>query len=51
MGKLTEIEYGANEKLSPLVTEICWTHNLVIFQKCKADLQRVGLRYANPTYV
>jgi len=34
------ITYGDNEKLSPLVTEIAWSHNLVILNKCKDDLQR-----------
>ncbi|MHB8967107.1 MAG: PDDEXK nuclease domain-containing protein [Thermoleophilia bacterium] len=34
------ITYGKNEKLSPLVTEIAWSHNLVILNKCKNDLQR-----------
>ncbi|MHB8160256.1 MAG: PDDEXK nuclease domain-containing protein [Thermoleophilia bacterium] len=34
------VTYGNNEKLSPLVTEIAWTHNLVILNKCKDDLQR-----------
>ena len=27
--------YAENEKLSPLVREIGWTHNLYIFSKCK----------------
>lgn len=34
------LEYRNNEKLSSLMTEIGWTHNLVIIQKCKDDLQR-----------
>ena len=29
-----------NEKLAPLVREIGWTHNLVILEKCKDDLER-----------
>lgn len=29
-----------NEKLQPLVAEIGWTHNLVIMEKCKDDLDR-----------
>lgn len=32
--------YAANEKLSPMVREIGWTHNLIIMSKCKDDLQR-----------
>ncbi|WP_323260378.1 DUF1016 N-terminal domain-containing protein [Pseudanabaena galeata] len=27
--------YHGNEKLTPLVAEIGWTHNLVILEKCK----------------
>jgi len=34
------VSYYANEKLTPLVTEISWSHNLVIMQKCKDDLER-----------
>ena len=34
------LSYYAKEKLSPLVAEISWSHNLVIMQKCKDDLQR-----------
>ncbi len=33
-------EYHAHEFLAPLVREIGWTHNLHIFEKCKAPLQR-----------
>jgi len=29
-----------NEKLTPMVAEIGWTHNLVIMEKCKDDLER-----------
>ncbi|MBD2503789.1 PDDEXK nuclease domain-containing protein [Anabaena azotica] len=32
--------YAANEKLAPMVREIGWTHNLVILEKCKDDLER-----------
>lgn len=32
--------YYRNEKLQPLVAEIAWTHNLVIMEKCKDDLER-----------
>jgi predicted nuclease of restriction endonuclease-like (RecB) superfamily len=34
------LAYHANEKLTPLVAEIGWTHNLVIMEKCKNDLER-----------
>ena len=34
------LAYHANEKLSPMVAEIGWTHNLVILSKCKDDLER-----------
>jgi predicted nuclease of restriction endonuclease-like (RecB) superfamily len=34
------LTYHANEKLSPLVAEIGWTHNLVIMEKCKDDLEQ-----------
>ena len=32
--------YKDNEKLAPLVREIGWTHNKLIFEKCKDDIQR-----------
>ena len=32
--------YKDNEKLAPLVREIGWTQNKLIFEKCKDDLQR-----------
>jgi predicted nuclease of restriction endonuclease-like (RecB) superfamily len=32
--------YAENEKLTPMVREIGWTHNLVILEKCKDDLER-----------
>jgi predicted nuclease of restriction endonuclease-like (RecB) superfamily len=32
--------FGDNEKLAPLVREIGWTHNIVILEKCKDDLER-----------
>ncbi len=32
--------YSQNEKLQPMVAEIGWTHNLVILEKCKDDLER-----------
>jgi predicted nuclease of restriction endonuclease-like (RecB) superfamily len=34
------VTYHSNEKLQPLVAEIGWTHNLVILEKCKDDLER-----------
>src|SRR3990167_9245792 len=32
--------YVKNEKLSPLVREIGWTHNVIILMNCKNDLAR-----------
>ncbi|WP_375493725.1 YhcG family protein [uncultured Nostoc sp.] len=32
--------YVNNEKLAPMVREIGWSHNLVILEKCKDDLER-----------
>jgi len=34
------LSYYQNEKLQPLVAEVSWSHNLVILEKCKDDLQR-----------
>lgn len=34
------VSYSSNEKLSPLVTEISWTHNAYILSKCKDPLER-----------
>jgi predicted nuclease of restriction endonuclease-like (RecB) superfamily len=34
------VAYKENEKLQPMVAEIGWTHNLVILEKCKDDLER-----------
>jgi predicted nuclease of restriction endonuclease-like (RecB) superfamily len=34
------LTYHDNEKLPPLVQEIGWTHNLLIMEKCKDDLDR-----------
>lgn len=34
------VTYNQNEKLQPMVAEIGWTHNLVILEKCKDDLER-----------
>ena len=32
--------YQANEKLSPLVRELPWTHNTLIFSRCKSEEER-----------
>ncbi len=32
--------YSTNEKLSPMVREIGWTHNLIIMMNCKDNLER-----------
>jgi len=32
--------YEANSKLAPMVREISWSHNMVIMEKCKDDLER-----------
>lgn len=32
--------YGGSSKLQPMVAEISWTHNLLIMEKCKNDLER-----------
>lgn len=32
--------YSQSEKLAPLVREIGWSHNVLIFEKCKEDLER-----------
>lgn len=34
------LSYSQNEKLQPLVAETSWTHNLIILEKCKDDLER-----------
>ena len=33
--------YSSNEKLSPLVREISWTHNITIMSRCKTDEERL----------
>ena len=38
--KLFYETYESSEKLAPLVREIGWSHNLVIMEKCKDDLER-----------
>lgn len=32
--------YADKEKLAPMVREIGWAHNIIIFEKCKDDLER-----------
>ena len=32
--------YQGNKKLAPMVREISWSHNMVIMEKCKDDLER-----------
>jgi predicted nuclease of restriction endonuclease-like (RecB) superfamily len=32
--------YNKNKKLQPLVAEIAWSHNVVIMENCKDDLER-----------
>ena len=34
------LAYMNNEKLSPMVREIGWTHNVIIMMKCKNNLER-----------
>jgi predicted nuclease of restriction endonuclease-like (RecB) superfamily len=34
------LRYGKNEKLAPLVQDISWSHNVVIMESCKDDLER-----------
>ncbi|MCL1989527.1 MAG: DUF1016 N-terminal domain-containing protein [Defluviitaleaceae bacterium] len=34
------VEYSADEKLKPMVSEISWSKNIIIMQKCKDKLQR-----------
>lgn len=38
--KLFYFSYANNTKLSPMVREIGWTHNTIILDKCKEDLER-----------
>jgi predicted nuclease of restriction endonuclease-like (RecB) superfamily len=38
--KLFYETYAGDEKLAPLVREIGWSHNLIIFERCKDDLER-----------
>ncbi len=33
-------QYKGNKKLQPLVAEISWSHNMVIMEKCKDNLER-----------
>ncbi|MFH1847583.1 MAG: PDDEXK nuclease domain-containing protein [Candidatus Omnitrophota bacterium] len=34
------LAYSRSEKLAPMVREISWSHNIVIFERCKNDLER-----------
>jgi len=34
------MHYSNNEKLAPLVQEIGWSHNIIVMEKCKEDLER-----------
>jgi len=34
------LTYKENENLAPLVREIGWSHNIVVLEKCKNDLER-----------
>lgn len=34
------LNYKENEKLAPMVQEIGWSHNILILEKCKDDLER-----------
>ena len=34
------LTYEGNLKLQPLAAEISWTHNIIIMEKCKDDLER-----------
>jgi len=34
------LNYRNLEKLAPMVQEIGWTHNVIIMEKCKDDLER-----------
>jgi predicted nuclease of restriction endonuclease-like (RecB) superfamily len=38
--KLFHETYARNKKLAPLVREIAWSHNLIVMERCKDDLQR-----------
>ena len=34
------LAYSKNEKLAPMVREIGWSHNILILEQCKADIER-----------
>ena len=38
--KLFHETYTDNQKLAPLVREIAWSHNLIVMERCKDELQR-----------
>jgi len=33
--------YKDNGKLAPLVQEIGWSHNIIVLEKCKDDLESI----------
>ena len=33
-------QYHSSKKLAPLVREISWSHNIVIFERCQDDMER-----------
>ncbi|MBU4305208.1 MAG: DUF1016 family protein [Candidatus Omnitrophica bacterium] len=34
------LQYNDNEKLAPMVQEIGWTHNIIVMESCKDNLER-----------
>jgi len=34
------LTYSSNEKLAAMVREIGWSHNIIVMEKCKDDLER-----------
>jgi predicted nuclease of restriction endonuclease-like (RecB) superfamily len=32
--------YGNNEKLAPMVREIGWSHNIIVMERCRGELER-----------
>ncbi|MBU0701256.1 hypothetical protein KKE26_08210 [bacterium] len=34
------LQYKDNEKLAPMVQEIGWTHNIIVMESCKDNLER-----------
>ena len=41
------LEYKDSSKLPPLVAEIGWSHNIIVMEKCKNDLERYLLNQTN----